>query len=212
MKENLYSAHKQSEEYLREQQLLIEYHNLKSYSPSGIYTIPSINNINIWQGVIFIRQGYYKDGIFRFKIEIPYDYPNTIPLLYFNDYVYHPLIDPITGQLSLSPQFPIWRPGKDFIFSLLGYMKKIFYSKDLWTCIPFLLNPKALATLAENEFIFIAEVRSCVQQSQKFEENKVNGGINFSKFNSLHFTLLQNLKKNIQRPTEFLEYFRENFI
>ena len=53
-----------------------------------------------------------------------------IPSVFFHDFIYHPLIDSNTGELALGPQFPTWRPGKDFIFSILAYIKKIFYSKE----------------------------------------------------------------------------------
>lgn len=68
----------------------------------GVYVIPSyessfgknIININkvdaknllimkfhlkhlVWFGVIFVRSGYYRDGIFRFNISLPKDFPNT---------------------------------------------------------------------------------------------------------------------------------------
>lgn len=31
----------------------------------------------VWFGVIFVRSGYYRDGIFRFNISLPKDFPNT---------------------------------------------------------------------------------------------------------------------------------------
>ena len=34
------------------------------------------DNIKIWHGIIFPREGIYRDGIFKYKILIPKDYPN----------------------------------------------------------------------------------------------------------------------------------------
>ena len=124
---------KAEREKRRDYQLLVEYTSLKTYAPLGMYVIPQLANMRVWHGVIFIRQGEYKGGVFRFKIEIPYSYPQTIPAVFFHTYVYHPLIHPETGELALGPQFPSWEPGKHFIFSILAYIKKIFYFKDCWT-------------------------------------------------------------------------------
>lgn len=32
---------------------------------------------SVWFGVMFVRSGYYRDGIFRFNISLPKDFPNT---------------------------------------------------------------------------------------------------------------------------------------
>jgi ubiquitin-protein ligase len=213
MKENLGEAHKLNEEALRQQQLIVEYNSLKKYCPSGIYVLPQVNNINIWQGVIFIRQGYFKDGIFRFKIEIPENYPNSSPHMFFHNYIFHPLIDFETLELSIGAQFPEWQPGKHFIFSLLGYLKKVFYSTEQWTLIKHVLNPQALNTFTEDEILFIQEARRCVIDSQNFE-NRVekDSEIHFKKFNSFHSIILKNIRGSIERPSEFMKYFRDNFI
>ena len=212
MKENSYLAHKINETQLREQQLVVEYNSLRSYCPSGIYVLPQLGNLNVWQGVIFLRQGPFKNATFRFKIEIPQDYPNTIPGVYFYDFIYHPLIDPNTGELALGPQFPVWRPGKDFIFSLLGYVKKVFYSTEMWTVAEYVLNAKALETFTQDEMVFYEEARRCVINSGDCEENFKNEALRFKKFNAFHHVILKNLKENIEKPSEFLNYFRRNFI
>lgn len=212
MKENLYQAYKVSEKALQERQLFVEYNSLKSYCPSGVYVLPQLNNIQIWQGVIFLRQGPFKDGVFRFKIEIPQDYPNSAPVLSFHDFIYHPLIDSNSGKLALGPQFPTWRPGKDFIFSLLNYVKSIFYYTDHWTTLEYVLNARALESFTQHESLYFEEAKQCVLNSGAYEENCKNGPIQFKKFNSFHHVILENIKKNIENPSEFLQYFRNNFI
>lgn len=62
--------------------LLIELKHLQKFCPAGIYIIPQSDNIKIWHGIIFPREGIYKDGIFKYKIQIPTDYPNSPQLLY----------------------------------------------------------------------------------------------------------------------------------
>ena len=51
--------------------LMIEYKHLKQYVPSGIYVLPSFEDLRLWFGVIFIRRGLYQGGVFRFRIDFP---------------------------------------------------------------------------------------------------------------------------------------------
>jgi ubiquitin-protein ligase len=32
-------------------------------------------NLSAWYGVLFVHKGYYKNGVFKFKLEIPSEYP-----------------------------------------------------------------------------------------------------------------------------------------
>ncbi len=93
---------------------------LKKLAPYGVYVMPSIDNIRSkhammhnttlgWNGVIFVRQGYYKNAILRFIISFPEEYPVVAPTVNFTSPVYHPLIHPETGELDLSVLFPYHR-------------------------------------------------------------------------------------------------------
>ena len=40
---------------------------LQIYGPTlGIYALPSFDDASTWNGIIFVRSGYYKDGKFKF--------------------------------------------------------------------------------------------------------------------------------------------------
>lgn len=39
--------------------------------------INSLIPFTVWFGVIFVRDGYYTDGVFRFNISLPKDFPNS---------------------------------------------------------------------------------------------------------------------------------------
>lgn len=208
MKENIYNRGNSSNKCKTQTQLITEYDSLKQYSPSGIYTIPSPSNSYIWHSIIFVRQGYYKNGVFPFDIEIPKDYPSSRPSIFFKTFVFHPLIDPDTGQLSLDCKFENWMPGKDFIFSILAYIKHIFYFQDLWTITRFLLNPRALDCALNEPDVFAREAQSCVNLAL----NESEGFFQFKEFNSVHNIILNNIKKCKQRPSEFIKYFKDNFI
>ncbi|KAI8642257.1 ubiquitin-conjugating enzyme/RWD-like protein [Parasitella parasitica] len=96
--------------------------------------MPSSENFNIWYGVIFVNQGYYSSGAFKFRVAIPEAYPEYPPAVTFISDMFHPLIDS-GGNLSLSQQFPTWRPCEDYIFHVLHYIKNIFKKAVLDTLI-----------------------------------------------------------------------------
>jgi ubiquitin-protein ligase len=189
-------------------QLLIEYNSLKQYSPSGVYTVPCISDIYLWESVIFIRQGFYKDGVFSFKIKIPKDYPQTRPSVFFNTFIYHPLINPDTGEVSLDPRFENWRAGKDFIFSILNYIKQIFYFQDDWTHSKFVLNAQALSCALQDPLLFSREAQSCVHSPP----SETGGLFTFKDFSSVHNIILTNIRKSKEKPSDFIKYFKDNFL
>jgi len=111
--------------------LLDEYRHVSQNVPSGMIVAPSFHTLLEWHGVLFVNQGWYKGGVFKFVIHIPVDYPESPPSVYFFNRVFHALVDEKTGRLDLSPAFPSWRSGRDYIVLVLSYMKKIFYKKEL---------------------------------------------------------------------------------
>ena len=52
--------------YFLEYSLMAEYNLLLKQKLPGIYCIPSANSSLLWFGVLFIRQGPYQEGVFRF--------------------------------------------------------------------------------------------------------------------------------------------------
>lgn len=58
--------------------------NFHSKSIDSIFVIISFKrskliykcfNLSAWYGVLFVHKGYYKNGVFKFKLEIPSEYP-----------------------------------------------------------------------------------------------------------------------------------------
>lgn len=49
-----------------------------------------------------MRDGIYKDGIFKFEINVPNEYPNKPPRVIFTTKVLHPMIDEQTNELDLN--------------------------------------------------------------------------------------------------------------
>lgn len=46
-----------------------------------------------WHGIVFVRNGIYKDGKFKFYIEFPKEFPKSRPNLVFVSKIIHPYID-----------------------------------------------------------------------------------------------------------------------
>jgi ubiquitin-protein ligase len=134
--------------------LLDEYRHLSHNIPSGMIVVPSFHTLLEWHGVLFVNQGWYKGGVFKFVIHIPVDYPQSAPSVYFFNRVFHPLVDEKTGKVDLSPAFPSWRSGRDYLVLVLSYIKKLFYKKEL--------NSYASAMLKRD---FIDYCNECVDES-----------------------------------------------
>ncbi|KAL0076941.1 ubiquitin-conjugating enzyme/RWD-like protein [Phycomyces blakesleeanus] len=87
--------------------------------------MPSSDNLNVWYGVIFVHKGFYRSGVFKFRMTIPESYPNLPPSVTFLTEMFHPLVD-AHGNVSMSQQFPTWRPYQDYILHVLHYLKNMF--------------------------------------------------------------------------------------
>ena len=68
-----------------------------------------------------MREGVYKDGIFKFEINIPNSYPAKPPEITFITRIYHPMIDFSTGKLDINVNINLIR--KNF---LSGKLVRIF--------------------------------------------------------------------------------------
>jgi ubiquitin-protein ligase len=113
------------------QLLLEEYRQMADHLPSSMLVVPSCDTLLEWHGVLFIKDGRYRSGVFKFILDIPVDYPYEPPVVRFLTPVHHPLVDPETGDLDISPAFPQWKSGRDYIVLVLAFVKKIFYKKEL---------------------------------------------------------------------------------
>ncbi|CAK8691687.1 AKT-interacting protein-like [Clavelina lepadiformis] len=144
--------------FFLEYSLMAEYNLLQKQNLPGVYVIPSARTPLLWFGVIFVRQGLYQSGIFKFCVTIPHNYPDgDCPQVLFDHPPFHPLIDPKTGKLDVHRGFPSWKRNVNHIWNVLLYTRRIFYKID--TQVP--LNPEA-AVLYEKE---LTQYKSKVMQS-----------------------------------------------
>lgn len=136
--------------------VLEEYKLLAPHIPQGMVVAPSMESILEWHGVVFIRDGWFNGGVFKFVMQIPPEYPNSPPSIFFFNKLFHPLVDAETGRLDISPAFPVWKPGRDYLVLALAFVKKIFSKKEL--------NRYAF-TLPSDEFKKCCD--ECVAESQR---------------------------------------------
>uniref|UniRef100_A0A8D8L1K7 Protein crossbronx homolog n=1 Tax=Culex pipiens TaxID=7175 RepID=A0A8D8L1K7_CULPI len=73
---------------LQEYKILTEYKRLQCEDLGGIYVIPSHENSFVWFGVLFVRSGPYKNGVFRFTLTLSDKFPNdsAVPVSLINHF------------------------------------------------------------------------------------------------------------------------------
>jgi ubiquitin-protein ligase len=135
-----------SAQHIKAFKLAIEFKYLTKHAPAGVYVLPEFENFRTLHGVIFVRRGLYRDGIFRFRVDLPPEYNdvNAHPMITFTPPIFNPLVDPSTGRLDIGVDeaFKEWLPDRHFLVSALIFIKKIFYMKNYnqFSRIP---NPEA---------------------------------------------------------------------
>ena len=71
--------------------------------------------LTYWKGVYFCKQGIYQDAMLKFRVTFLPDYPKSMPLVYFQSRVFHPLVEQVSGQLRLDRDFGDWKFGKNWL-------------------------------------------------------------------------------------------------
>uniref|UniRef100_A0A3P9BG44 Akt interacting protein n=1 Tax=Maylandia zebra TaxID=106582 RepID=A0A3P9BG44_9CICH len=139
----------------------------------GIYVQPSYKSALMWFGVIFIRHGLYQDGVFKFTVYIPDNYPDgECPKLVFDIPVFHPLVDPVSGELDVRRAFTKWRRNHNHIWQVLMYARTVFYKIN--TTDP--LNPEAAVLYEKDVQLFKSKVVDSVKlcNSHLFDQPKID--------------------------------------
>jgi len=151
----------------KDYKITIEYKNLKQHAPSGVYLIPSLDNLRLFYGVIFVRRGPFTNGIFKFQIRLPerYNDVNTWPQITFSSYVYNPYVNAKTGELDIQSAYPSWDPHKHYLVTVLTHLKKIFYMKSFG--LDAKENVEARELAQNNPGKYEEKVNFCVKESQR---------------------------------------------
>ncbi|XP_784185.3 AKT-interacting protein isoform X1 [Strongylocentrotus purpuratus] len=150
-------------QFFLEYALLAEYNQLHKQKLPGVYVIPSAKSPLHWFGVLFIRQGLYQEGVFKFDLLIPENYPDgDCPRLIFHPAVFHPIIDPISGELDVKRAFTKWKRNINHLWQVLLYARRVFYKID--TKSP--LNQEAATLYEEDCDMFKSRVCDTVELSK----------------------------------------------
>uniref|UniRef100_A0A8C2Y3P2 AKT-interacting protein n=1 Tax=Capra hircus TaxID=9925 RepID=A0A8C2Y3P2_CAPHI len=171
-----------------EYSLLAEFTLVVKQKLPGVYVQPSYRSALMWFGVIFIRHGLYQDGVFKFTVYIPDNYPDgDCPRLVFDIPVFHPLVDPTSGELDVKRAFAKWRRNHNHIWQVLMYARRVFYKID--TASP--LNPEAAVLYEKDIQLFKSKVVDSVKvcTARLFDQPKIEDpyAISFSPWNpSVH--------------------------
>ncbi|CAL8349866.1 unnamed protein product [Merluccius merluccius] len=167
-----------------EYSLLAEFTLVIKQKLPGIYVQPSYKSALMWFGVIFIRHGLYQDGVFKFTVYIPDNYPDgECPRVVFDLPVFHPLVDPVSGELDVRRAFTKWRRNHNHIWQVLMYARTVFYK--ISTSEP--LNPEAAVLYDKDVQLFKSKVVDSVKlcNSHLFDQPKIDDpyAISFSPWN-----------------------------
>uniref|UniRef100_A0A0B6ZMZ5 UBC core domain-containing protein n=1 Tax=Arion vulgaris TaxID=1028688 RepID=A0A0B6ZMZ5_9EUPU len=114
--------------FFQEYSIMAEYNQLHQQKIPGVYVMPCAKTPLVWSGLLFIRQGLYQGGALRFTLTIPDNYPDgDCPKLVFEYPVFHPLVDPVSGELDVKRAFTRWRRNVNHLWQVILYAKKVFY-------------------------------------------------------------------------------------
>eukprot|EP01084_Bolivina_argentea_P287427 493198_1 len=136
-----------------------------------------------WNGVIFPQTGYYKGGIFRFKILFEDHRPMACPKVIFQTNLFHPLVDPVTKQLNLNGS-PLCGNKRIHIADILTHIQSILvddikywhnslfiFNKD---CFKLYIDYMKQPTSKTNNHPFISKVNQCVQSSVLHKDKDID--------------------------------------
>lgn len=185
-------------------QVTIEYKHLKSHAPGGVYVIPSLDDLRLFFGIIFVRRGLYTNGIFKFQLRLPakYNDTNQHPEIIFTSYVYNPYVDAVSGKLDVKAAYPHWDSSKHYLVTVLTFLKKIFYAKTFEDTLQANVEAKQLA--ASDPAAYREKVLECVRKSQKdvYDNAPDNVVAKFTEEELSHRVLRDLLKANVKDPTQ----------
>ena len=174
----------------------IEYSHLQKNAPAGVFVMPSLESLRVWHGVIFVRKGVYQNGVFKFRVDLPPEYPelDAWPRVTFVvARVFNPLVDEESGALDVRAGFAgevRWDPQRHYIVHVLTFLKKIFYEKEFGR-YGSIANREALALHARaDKGEYMRRVEACVRASAEgVYEAEPGSTMRFSKPRKSHAQL-----------------------
>jgi ubiquitin-protein ligase len=198
----LQQIQEEREQALRDYKVTIEYKHLKSHAPGGVYLVPTLTDLRLFHGIIFVRRGPFTNGVFKFQLALPrlYNDKNQHPVIVFSTPVYNPHVDYDSGLLDISAAYPVWDPSRHYLVTVLTFLKKIFYAKTFADAVA---NKEAKTLQQTDAVAYRAKVDACVRESQRqvFVNDSDSTAV-FTEEELGHRVLKDLLKQNVSDPTQ----------
>ena len=204
----------QSSAHLRNLKIAIEFKYLMKHAPGGVFIMPEFDSIRTFHGVIFVRRGIYRDGIFRFTLKLPEEYSShgTHPQITFHSTVYNPLVNPDTGfvDISVDPGMHKWEPERHFIVNALAFLKGIFYVQS-FDSFKTIANQEALNLYQDDIEAYKTKAKECVQESltNVYDPVPDSCSIIFSEPKAAHDVIKQNVIGQLNQYQQVEEINKE---
>lgn len=104
---------------------------MSEFASGSIYVVPTRNHSLLWDGIIFVRSGPLKNGIFRFVLQLESNFPSQKlpPVIKLLTPLVHPLISDETLIFDSSSAFPTWSDN-DHVYEILKFFKYALENVD----------------------------------------------------------------------------------
>lgn len=116
----------------------------------------------------------------------------------FQSDIFHPLIDPSTGQLKTTEAFPSWNSNDNHVWQILKFILFIFEYSHV-CCTGDIVNKEVVDLMSESKSEFTKRVKECVRISRDriYDPSPCEDKhyITFDQFdNDVHGSTLENIK------------------
>ncbi|XP_053993438.1 protein crossbronx homolog isoform X2 [Hylaeus volcanicus] len=213
--------------------LVFEYSVIQKLMPPGIYVIPCLGplDLKVWQGLMFIRQGWYRGSIFEFEMKFSENYPSEPPEVKFNvPYPVHPRVCSKTGVVNLLDMSKSWSPTSFCSLHIFAYLKCLFYEKENFISHDVEGNLAFQKILSDTDNSFWKDLKQGTIKSIRSIGTKAENGTlihiknspiqldqNFSKGHQTSSAILEAIHKCssnkviVDAADEFIDWFRTTY-
>lgn len=132
--------------------------------------MPTKNHSLLWDGIIFVRAGPFKNGIFRFTLQLDSSFPTqkAYPCIRLLSPLMHPLVSEDTMVFDASSAFPTWSEN-DHVYELLKFLKYALENIDY--CCTQILSPPSNHSALE---LHNSDRQKFIEMAQETANRSVN--------------------------------------
>lgn len=174
---------------------------MSEFATGGCYLMPQKSNSFKLEGILFVRSGIFKNGVFRFTLSLESTFPQQkfAPIIKLSDPLVHPLVSPDSQVFDSSSAFPTWSDN-DHIYELLKFFKYGIENIEYSCAVTRPSNPNAVEFYNKDRQKFLETCRESVTKSvnEIFTSNDAENIFTFDKSfieeEGLHDQILENMK------------------